>query len=251
VLTLHKILPTLILPVGLSLVLLVTALTLRRWSLVLTAVVCLFLASLPLVSKTLLRSLETETPELSVEEVPMADGIVVLSGILGPGRPEGFKLNWGEAYDRFDAGIRLWQSGKAPFLVLTDPALVQHEQHVTEGKQLQREAWNLGLPKDSVLLLGPIGNTGQEADLFGKAARERGWRQVILVTSACHMPRALERFRRTGLQILPFPVDYRTGREKGGSAQDFFPTASALAETEVFLREWIGRWFYRLHDLPR
>ena len=248
-LTLHKILPTLILPVGLSLVLLVTALTLRRWSLVLTAVVCLFLASLPLVSKTLLRSLETVTPELSVQEVPVADGILVLSGILGPNRPDGFKLNWGEAYDRFDAGVRLWQAGKAPFLVLTDPALVQTGEHETEGKRLMKEALKLGLAENHLLLIGPIGNTAQEAELFDRIARERGWQQVILVTSAWHMPRALERFHRTGLQILPFPVDYRTASTEKISLIDFFPSAAAMAGTEIYMREWIGRWFYHLHDL--
>jgi len=239
----------LILPVGLTLLLLVAAFSLRRWSLVWAGLFFLFLAGSPWVSKSLLRSLEGENPEHSVQEVPVADAILALSGILGPDRPEGFKLNWGEAYDRFDAGIRLWQAGKAPLLVLTDPALFQTGHHETEGKRLQREAWKLGLPKDRVLLLGPVGNTAQEAELLGKVARGRGWQQVILVTSAWHMPRALERFRRTGLQILPFPVDYRTGVAGPISILDFFPSATALAGTETFIREWVGRIYYRGLDL--
>lgn len=250
-LTLHKILPTLVLPVGLTLLLLVAAFSLRRWPIVMMTAGFLWLASLPCVSGFLLSELEGETREMSIREAPSADAILVLSGMLGPDRGSGKKNNWGEGYDRFDAGIQLWQAGKAPLLVLTDPALFQSGQHETEGKRLQREAWKLGLPEDCVLLLGPVGNTAQEAELFGKVARERGWHKVVLVTSAWHMPRALERFHRNGLQCLPFPVDYRTGKERGISAQDFFPTASALAGTEVFFREWVGRWFYRLHDLFR
>jgi len=249
VLTLHKILPTLILPVGLILLLLVAAFCLRRWALVWVGAIGLFLASLPGVSKTLLRSLERVTPELSVQEVPEADAILVLSGMLGPDRPDGCKLNWGEAYDRFEAGLRLWQSGKAPILVLTDPALVQTGEHETEGKQLKNEALKLGLAENRLLLIGPIGNTAQEAELFDRIAQERGWRRVFLVTSAWHMPRALERFRRTGLQILPFPVDYRTGVSEPISMLDFFPSATALAGTETFIREWIGRIYYRGLDL--
>jgi len=239
----------LILPVGLILLLLVAAFCLRRWALVWVGAVGLFLASLPWVSKSLLRSLEVENPELSVKEVPVTDAILVLSGMLGPDRQDSFRLNWGEAYDRFEAGVRLWQAGKAPFLVLTDPALVQTGEHETEGKQLQKEAWKLGLPENRVVLIGPIGNTAQEAELFSQIAREKGWRQVILVTSAWHMPRALERFRRTGLQILPFPVDFRTGAGGQVSIFGFFPSGAALAGTELFIREWIGRIYYRGLDL--
>jgi len=247
-LTLHKILPTLILPVGLTLLLLVAAFSLRRWPIVMMTAGFLWLASLPCVSGFLLSELEGETREMSIREAPSADAILVLSGMLGPDRGSGKKNNWGEGYDRFDAGIQLWQAGKAPLLVLTDPALSQSGQHETEGKRLQREAWKLGLPEDCVLLLGPVGNTADEATLFSRLARKRGWSGFILVTSAWHLPRALERFDKAGVKAIPFPVDFRTPTIRKVAPVDFFPTGHALAKTELFLREWMGRLYYRILD---
>lgn len=249
--TLHKILPLGILPVGLTLLALLAAQAFRRWSLVLIAAGWLFFASLPLVSEFLLHRLEAEVPELSVSEAPHADVVLVLSGILGPSRREGYPLNWGEGFDRFEAGVFLWKAGKAPLLVLMDPAFGAPGTQESEGKLLRKEAWAAGVPQESVSLLGPVGNTAQEAALFGKVARQRGWQRVLLVTSAAHMPRALERFQTNGLDFHPFPVDYRTGSGDRICLMDFFPSAGALAGTEIFFREWIGRIYYRVLDLFR
>lgn len=244
-LILHKILPLVILPVGLTLLALLAALAFRRWAWVLFAAGWLLFASLPLVSEFLLHGLEAEVPELLLSEVAPADVVLVLSGMLGPSRREGYPLNWGEGFDRFEGGIRLWKAGKASFLVLMDPAFAPLGAQTSEGKQLQKEAWAAGIPRKNVLLLGPVGNTAQEAVLFGAVARQRGWQRILLVTSATHMPRALERFRRTGLDLQPYPVDYRTGSGDRTSLMDFFPSARALAGTEIFFREWIGRIYYR------
>lgn len=249
VLVFHKILPTLILPIGLSLGLLVLAGLTRRWVGVGLAGILLFLASLPCVSEYLLKSLEDEIPELSIRETPTADAILVLSGILGDDRGTGRKTNWGEGFDRFEAGVLLWKAGKAPRLVFTDPAPSRADGRGTEGQRLVREARAAGVPSEATVLVGPIGNTDDEARLVARIARERGWKKMILVSTAWHLPRAWERFRRLGIDAVPFPVDYRTPVRSEWDPVDGFPSAHALAETEIFLREWIGRWYYRGRDL--
>jgi len=245
---LHKILPTLILPIGLSLGLLVLAGLTRRWVGVGLAGILLFLASLPCVSEYLLKSLEDEIPELSIREAPTADAILVLSGILGDDRGTGRKTNWGEGFDRFEAGVLLWKADKAPWLVFTDPVPSRADGRETEGERLRREALAAGVPSEAMVLIGPIGNTADEAKLLARVAREKGWKKVILVTTAWHLPRAWERFRRLDIDGVPFPVDHRTPVRSEWDPVDWFPSAYALAETEIFMREWIGRWYYRLRD---
>lgn len=248
VLVLHKILPTLILPIGLSLGLLVLAGITRRWVGVGLAGILLFLASLPCVSEYLLKSLEDEIPELSIREAPTADAILVLSGILGDDRGIGRKTNWGEGFDRFEAGVLLWKADKAPWLVFTDPVPSRADGRETEGERLRREALAAGVPSEAMVLIGPIGNTADEAKLLARVAREKGWKKVILVTTAWHLPRAWERFRQLDIDGVPFPVDHRTPVRSEWDPVDWFPSAYALAETEIFMREWIGRWYYRLRD---
>jgi uncharacterized SAM-binding protein YcdF (DUF218 family) len=249
---LHKILPTLILPLGLCLGLLCAALAWRRWILVALALLILLSGSNPWISSFLISRLENRFPKVEIASCPDADAVVVLSGILGKKRsiPQSPELNWGEAYDRFDAGVRLFQAGKAPWLVLFNPGRPQEGlPDFAEGEQLMRSATERGVPPQNICVLGPIGNTADEARMISEVANDRRWRSIILVTTAWHMPRAWERFRKTGVKIHPFPVDFRCDTARRVSVTDFFPTAGAMATTEIFLREWVGRTFYYILDL--
>ena len=51
-----------------------------------------------------------------------------------------------------------------------------------------------------------------------KPTKQQTW---VLVTSAMDMPRAVGVFRKGGFQVLPYPVDYTTG--KSGTV-DLVPT---------------------------
>jgi uncharacterized SAM-binding protein YcdF (DUF218 family) len=63
---------------------------------------------------------------------------------------------------------------------------------------------NLGLsfPVDEP---GPVANTHDEATVVAELARQHGWRRVILVTNAWHMPRAAATFKRAGVDVLRAP----------------------------------------------
>ena len=80
---------------------------------------------------------------------------------------------------------------------------------------------------------------------------ENGWGSIILVTSAFHMPRSVEHFEREGVEVIPFPCDWRADRERPRTFLDWLPSAEALRDTELALREHYGRWFYALRGLFR
>ena len=79
---LHKIIPTLFLPVGIVLLLLLSAAFLKKRTLALSCAVVLFLLSIPLTSNFLIRSVEQFQTRRLVSEVGTGDAIVVLSGML-------------------------------------------------------------------------------------------------------------------------------------------------------------------------
>ena len=71
-------------------------------------------------------------------------------------------------------------------------------------------------------------------------------RRILLVTSAFHMPRAARLFESAGLDVSAFPVDFvGTGGGTPGML-GFLPTAGALAQSQVALREFYGRLYYRM-----
>lgn len=59
------------------------------------------------------------------------------------------------------------------------------------------------------------------------------------------MPRALASFRKAGLDVAPWPADFR-GRYPPVSVFDFLPDASALEITTTAIKEWLGLAVYRL-----
>lgn len=83
------------------------------------------------------------------------------------------------------------------------------------------------------------------ANAAGFAAR-RPAGQILLVTSALHMPRAMACFRQHGLAPVAFPVDYLNPRiDRPGDLVQ--PNLLANIErADAALHEWIGLLLYRL-----
>ena len=69
--------------------------------------------------------------------------------------------------------------------------------------------------------------------------------KIILVTSAFHMPRAQLVFEAAGINVIPFPVDFIIGAQKI-TFMSFIPSAGSFASTSFFVREMIGRTYYKL-----
>jgi uncharacterized SAM-binding protein YcdF (DUF218 family) len=240
----NKLLPILVLPLGWVVALLLYALLRkRRWPII-AAVVVLYVASMPLVGDRLMRWLESAYPPCPLADVAPADAIVPLGGILGPQSVAGLLPNVGEAGERLESGIELWQRQKAPWLVFTGGRLPWAPHFEIEGARSARLAVARGIPTEKVVLTSVVGNTADEARVVASLMRERGWKKIILVTSAWHMRRAARQFRKAGVDFVPFPVDYQIDRGARITVLDFLPQASGLRQTEAALREWYGIAFY-------
>ena len=68
---------------------------------------------------------------------------------------------------------------------------------------------------------------------------------IILVTSAFHMHRSKYLFQKQGLNVIPYPVDFKSTNKKF-TFLDLVPTVHALSNTSNFIRENIGRLYYKI-----
>ncbi len=243
---LHKLLPIVVLPVGFSIVALIAALFLKKSWLAIFGIAILTVASLPIVGDSCLKILENRFPRLEWEDCPPADAIVVLSGILHETRSVRGRLEWGESVDRFEQGVGLFKAGKAPLLIFTDGRIPWSNRQLTEGEELQKAAVARGVPHDAILVTPDVGNTADEAQAVRKIADARRLSRLILVTTAWHMPRAELLFRRAGVKVIPFPVDFYTRYRDPPTVLDFLPQAGGIGNTEIALRESYGLLYYKL-----
>lgn len=245
---LNKILPVFLLPTGFSLLCLLVGLLWRKWVLCGAALVILWLASLPPMSNAAIRAIEGGATRLTAAEMPEANAIVVLSGAVVDPPGDNEVLEWSDAVDRFEGGLALFDAGKAPYLIFTGGRMPWQPDKRPEGGVLAEWAIERGVAEADILLTGDVVNTAGEAEAVAALLTRKGTEDetVLLVTSAFHIRRAVLLFEDAGLDVIPYPVDFRRGEGSEFTILDLLPNAGSLANTELALREFYGYWFYRL-----
>jgi uncharacterized SAM-binding protein YcdF (DUF218 family) len=257
---LSKLLPQLIYPLGLGLLLQLIAIggRKRRWALPLSITGWLVIAipAMPVVSDALLKQLEDQAASLTPQTIPHADAVLVLGGGIRPEPTKGLGVEVNEAGDRLLCGLRLWKENKAPVLITSGSRVSfgSKDPIPPEAVLSQHLAQELGIPASALLMNDRSRTTGEEAQHINQLATRKGWKQLILITSAFHMPRALASFQQqTNLQIIPVACDYRLDPQTGNqpfSWQNlligFFPNSDSLKQTTQLLKEHLGLLVYKL-----
>ncbi len=199
---LRKLIEALLLPIGISGLLTVAGVVLRRRWLAIAGVAILFSFSLPVVGRLMLLPLERVYAPKTVAAAPNADAIVVLNGavvrgITAPG------VQWGESANRFFAGIDLSVAGKAKVIVISSGIFP------VAGAILRQAAIRDGIPPERIIVTPRVLTTEEEARAVSEIPNIHSASCTVL-TSAFHMPRAVLLFHARGLAVSAVP-DRRTG----------------------------------------
>ncbi len=173
------------------------------------------------------------------------DGIVVLGGAVEQDLTEarGIPALNGAA-ERMTEPVALMRRHPEARLVFTGGQGALLHGGLTEADVARRLWTGMGVPPERMLFETAARNTHENAVLTHALARPRPGETWLLVTSASHMPRSVGVFRRAGWSVVPWPVNYRTGRGLNVWYSASLPTR--LGEFEWGTREWIGLVAYRL-----
>ena len=241
---LHKILPLLISPLTLIIFILVIGITFKSKKFTISGVIILLICSLPIVSKKLINYLEINYKPIQASNIDKADAIIILSGMINAiNTIDGYKYEFNNSVDRFISGINLFKNNKANFIVFTR-GKYPWSVGKPEGEYLKELAISYGIPENNILLTENVENTDQEAKAVKKLFPQKN-SKLILVTSASHMPRALKVFQAADLEVIEYPVDFKSN-SNNFTIIDLIPSAGALGGTSYFVREMIGRIYYKI-----
>jgi uncharacterized SAM-binding protein YcdF (DUF218 family) len=206
-------------------------------------VAALFLIfSTPTIPNLLINSLENDYPVLTELERFSKDSVHII--ILGGGHksnntfPANIQLS-SSALGRLIEGIRIHQ-------------LLPHSQIISSGgngsqpksqAEVQRQAAvSLGVSNAKISILPFAKNTFQEAqhyqEKFGNETR------LIVVTDACHLPRAMFAFQKTGLDPIPAPTNYYLKNPKDKFCFSILPNTENLIKTNRVIYEYLGKIWY-------
>lgn len=249
-----KLLPLFLFPVGIVLTLgflglLARFLGWRRTSggLQLASLLLLVAFASPMVAHALLRGLEG--PYRQSLEFPKASAIVVLGGAGVPGIPPRSYPETNAFADRIFHGARLYRLGQAPIMVVTGGKIPFLKDSPVSEASINAALLGemLGVGGDTLLLADSSRNTREDA-LYVKSLLERRDipKDILLVTSAAHMPRAAAVFRKQGFTVHEAPTDFHADASFDFKLFNFLPREGCLYECWYALHEYYGLAAYRV-----
>lgn len=147
-----------------------------------------------------------------------------------------------EAGDRLTEAVALARLYPAARLVFSGGAGLLEPGAEAEAATAERFFLAMGIAPEHVVLEDQSRNTDENAELTSTLLGEDAGR-VLLVTSAFHMPRSVGLFRRVGVEVIPWPTDYRSSGQEG-FALDFANPVHNLNTSSIALKEWVGLAVY-------
>ena len=239
---LHKILPFFLSPLGVLLILLILFFIYRKKTFVFLSLLILLVSSNLYVSNYLTKQLEYPYKPIPISLIKENDAVVVLSGIIHQVGDKNYSTYEFSDPDRFFAGIELIKQKKSDKLIFTAGQLPWTENWKPEGYILKDKAISLGV-HSQILVTTNVKNTYEESIAVTKVIPSNS--SIVLVTSAFHMHRSKYLFEKQGFNVTPFPVDFKSSNSKF-SFLKFMPSIGALNKTSIFIRENLGRLYYKI-----
>lgn len=256
---LSKLLPLLVYPLGLACIMMIIALAVNKkpgWrnGLLIAALAILWLGSNRWVSFALARSLEWRY--LPPQEMPQAEVIVLLGGGTESGDYPRPMTEVNSAGDRVLYAAKLHQEGAAPVILASGGNLdFSTARGATPAEEMQELLLLMGVEDNDIWQQNRSQNTYEDALYSAELLAENNINEVILVTSAMHMPRSVALFTAQGISVIPAPVDFTITKQNWQAAFqpgfdefliNLLPNTSALGLTTNVLKEYIGMLVYGL-----
>ena len=247
---LKKIIGMLLMPVNLILLLLIIALIFYKvrpglsFKCFFLGTLLLLLATLPPVADKVMAPLERQYEAFTLSATPL-DYIVVLgcSHTNDDALPAIAQLEYC-SLQRLAEAVRIYRLHPEASII-TSGSAVSHGS--SNAEKVKLAAISLGIPPNKIINENAPKDTEEEAELI--APRVRG-KQVVLVTNADHMPRAMAYFQAQGIEPIPAPAAFWVkGQPENKAWHYYFPHAKTLEQTTRAWYENLGRlvlWFKSL-----
>ncbi len=255
---LSKLLPPLfIYPLGLSCILLVIALVMLRknarktWIPITSALIILLTTSNNWVSLSLMQVLEWQnTPS----QLPQAEAIVVLGGATKSQFFPRPGVDLSEEGDRVLYGAQLYKQGLAPLIIVSGGRIAWQGSSSPESMDMAEILTQVGVPRSAIVQEPNSYNTHDNAVNVKQILNARGIKNILLVTSALHMPRSLAIFKNQKIAAFAAPTDFLVSTNEFQKIQSsleakligLLPDSDALQNFTRALKEYVGLMVYRL-----
>jgi len=207
--------------------------------------ILLYLLSVPMISDKLLLNLESKYQSSKIEELinqkdPKA--IVVLSSGMMPAS------NW-LLSNQYAAQIA--RATKLPVLVSGGNLSIednnQNNEAILMGKSLVADFNITG----AIWVESDSHSIQESAKLSKQILDKNSIKNVFLVTNAWHMTRAIQAFKKQGIDVVPAPILTNLEESKANKLKKYTPSVASLLRSECFFYEYLGDVWGKVLDVVR
>ena len=175
-------------------------------------------------------------------------GIIVLGGIVDQYlTSDRQQTSINSAVERLTEFARLSKIYPDVKLIFTGGSGVLGHQDLKEADFIKPILEELGMTLGRIIFESQSRNTAENASYVKKLIKTDNTNPWILITSAFHMPRAVASFRQQELNVLAYPVDYKTPIKLEFSLG--LNLLTGLGSFSLAIHECIGLLFYWVSGL--
>lgn len=170
---------------------------------------------------------------------------ILLGGLSSFDRYRNGFLN--AAADRLVKICILYKTHKIKKIIISGGSVYKDEPK--EANFLYKEFLLLGIPSEDLIIENKSRTTFENAAYTKHIVDSLKLQPpFVLVTSAMHIPRAEKVFTRAGLQVVPFPANFRVINKKFNFDDYIIPKLNIINDWSALLKEVIGMAGYKLFN---
>ncbi len=192
-------------------------------------------------SNFLMRGLESE---FFIPKRVKGDVLLLLGGGIIDDVPDfsGYGIPTDPMLGRIVTAVRLQKNLNIPIIVSGGKT---NSSSSSEARIAKRFLIDLGIDEGQIVIEEKSRDTYENAKYIRDICRRDHYKNPILVTSASHMKRSLLAFKKVGMNVMPYPANFRTKRIYEYGWQSYLPRSGSLGNTSAAFHEYLGIFFYK------
>jgi uncharacterized SAM-binding protein YcdF (DUF218 family) len=193
-------------------------------------------------SNLLMRGLESE---FHIPKNVNGDVLLLLGGGIIDKVPDfsGYGIPTDRMIGRIVTAVRLQKKMDIPIIVSGGKSNLSNS---SEALIVKRFLIDLGVKEDQIKIDEKSRDTIENAKHIREICLRNDYKNPILITSASHMKRSVLSFKKVGIDVMPYPANFKSADINDYGWLNYLPRASSLGRTSAAFREYLGILFYRL-----
>lgn len=220
----------------------------KRWKKILftTGFVLFFFCSNFFIANEVMRAWETPvTPFAAITK--KYDYAILLTGVTKTEMTPKDRVYFNHGADRATHTLQLYKLGIVKKVIISGGSGRLDGGDVLEAEDIANFMRLAGIPDEDLIIENQAKNTHESAVLVSDLlTKMEGPKELLLVTSAYHLPRSMACFKKAGVKVDPFAAEPSAEIRRYNLEVLLVPSIDAVTMWQTIIREWVGfvaYWF--------